>query len=244
MGKNWTIKHSDNYIFHYMENSLGEEHIDEIVRIQELCNKHISKVLKVSMKDKIKYFLCNSREEVGASSGDKPRNRFSRMPDEIWAVYNESNKCIGYHEDAHIISYNTLGIPECIFIREGLAMYFEKVWFGIENRFWVHEYLRNNKYVDIGSLINNNEFCRLSDTLTYPIAGAFTEYLISVFGMDKFKRFYVQLSTLRTIGFKRNFKEVFQQSLEDVEENFKNYILSIKPNNIIEKEISQNIVGL
>lgn len=238
----WSIKHSDNYIFHYIKDSLGEKDIENIINIQEQCNKHISKVLKVSMKGKIKYFLCNSREEVGVSYGDnEPCSGFSRMPNEIWAVYNEKNKCIGYHEDAHIISYNTLGVPESAFIREGLAMYFDRVWFGIDNNFWVHEYLKRNKYVSITDLINNKEFSKYSDILTYPIAGAFTEYLISLFGIERFKGFYVQLSSLRNIGFEKNFKEVFQQSVEEVEEKFKNYILSIKPNDAIKKEILQYI---
>jgi len=32
------------------------------------------------------------------------------LPNEIYAVYNDKVKCIGFHEDAHIISYN-IAVP-------------------------------------------------------------------------------------------------------------------------------------
>jgi len=68
-------------------------------------------------------------------------NRFANHPDEIYAVYNGEIKCIGYHEDANILSYTT-NRPKSNFIREGLAMYFDKFWWDKTNEEWVLLFLK------------------------------------------------------------------------------------------------------
>ncbi len=134
----WNKKETEHYIFHYHKNSFAEKNIDEIMALQERCYSYICKVLKVKMDRKIQYFLCETQEEVGKMYGDnEPANGATKMPDKIYAVYNEKLKCVGTHEDAHIISYNTLGNPKQALLREGLAMFFDKVWWGIPNEAWV-----------------------------------------------------------------------------------------------------------
>ena len=192
-----------HYIFHYSENSVAEKEINEISALQEGCYSFISNCLHTNAKGKIHYHFFDSPEEVGrqyaithGNSDDEPCNGFalSEMKsrdgvNHIFAVYNDKVKCVGFHEDAHIISYS-LGRPVSQFIREGLAMFFDRYWWGIDNYSWTRWYVEQGKNPSVTELLDNGKFNEYCDVLTYPIAGAFTGYLIERFGTEKYVEFY------------------------------------------------------
>ena len=234
----WKIKESEHYIFHYRQNSYAEKDIINIIETQENCYDYICEILDVKLDKKLNYFLCNSPVEVGELYGDnEPCNGFARMPDRIYAVYNEDIKCIGYHEDAHMISYNTLSRPSQNFIREGLAMFFDKTWWGISNFAWVAYFFKNNKLPRLCDLIENSNFHRHSDIITYPLSGAFTEYIISVFGIKTYKEFYKSLDE----NFNACFQKTFDISFDKAELKFVKYMKSIDVNKDIFKIIETEL---
>lgn len=101
---------SENYIFHYGADTKAEQDIGKIVAYQESCFQYICSVLQVKPGFKLEYFLCDSPEEVGRVYGDnEPCNGFAAPPNKIYAVYNEDVQCIGFHEDAHLISFTING---------------------------------------------------------------------------------------------------------------------------------------
>jgi hypothetical protein len=190
------------------------------------------------MNKKIEYFLCSSRELVGELYGDnEPCNGFAREPNQIFAVYNDEVKCIGYHEDAHIISYNTLAKPKQNFIREGLAMYFDRVWWGLPNYAWVQMFIEKGIYPRIRDLMEREAFFSFSDIVTYPIAGAFTEYIINVFGIEKYKAFYSCVGD----DVDKAFKDVYGISFESVEGKFIRFIRNIRTDKAIMDKIENYI---
>ena len=230
----WMKKESQHYIFHYHKDSLAERDIPKIVSLQEVCYGYICKVLKVKMDRKIHYFLCNSPEEVGEFYGDnEPTNGFVRVPDRVYAVYNKKIKAVGFHEDTHLIAYNTIGNPRQAFLREGLAMFFDKVWWGIPNEVWVQAFIDNGLYVKLSRLTDNHEFYRYSETITYPTAGAFVDYLACIYGIDRFKVFYKSVDD----DFDKCFLKTFGISLEHIENEFIRYIRSIKYHESIHNSI-------
>ena len=124
---------SRHYIFHFGEATKAERDIESIAAYQESCFQHICAVLGVTPEFKIEYYLCDSPEEVGRIYGDNdPCNGFASPPNKVYAVYNEHIQCIGFHEDAHLISY-VINRPDCPAIREGLAMYFEHKAYSFSN---------------------------------------------------------------------------------------------------------------
>ncbi len=230
----WNKKETQHYIFNYHKNSLAEKNIDEIIALQERCYDYICKFLKVKMNRRIQYFLCETPEEVGKMYGDnEPGNGATKKPDKIYAVYNEKLKCIGTHEDAHIISYNTLGDPKQALLREGLAMFFDKAWWRIPNEAWVQVFISRGLYVNLSRLADNQEFYRYSEIITYPIAGSFVNYLISIFGIERFKGFYKTIDD----NFDKCFLETFGKSLNHIEEEFITYIQDIKYHESIHETI-------
>ncbi len=219
----WNSKKSKHYIFYYHTGSTAERDITKIIKTQESCYDNICEILKVKMNRKIRYFLCESPGEVGELYGDnEPANGIAKMPNEIFAVYNEKIRCIGFHEDVHLISYTTLGKPKPTLIREGLAMYFDKIWWGLPNEAWVQVFIRTGLYPGLSALTTNKKFHRYSDSITYPLAGVFVDYLVALFGIRKFKEFFKTVNT----DFDKCFFEVFGISLDDFEDKFIRYIMN------------------
>ncbi len=222
---NWNIKKTAHYVFHFHKNSLAAKHIGKISALQESCFEHICKKLSVKPNIIIKYYLCRSPQEVGELYGDnEPINGCAKLPDTIYAVYNKNIKCVGYHEDSHLISFNTIARPKYKLLREGLAMYFDKTWWSIPNEAWVRYYIRENKYPGITKIIRNKEFNKYPDYITYPIAGAFVSYLISSFGMSKFKSLFKNAEESMV----RCFFDTYRITLKELEKYFLEFILSLK----------------
>jgi hypothetical protein len=181
---------SEHYIFNFLEDSFAAEHIEEIVLIQEQAFKKITSFFKIDVSFKIVYYLLETPEQVGVAFGDNEAcNGFAEEPNIIYAVYSKRIKCIGPHEDAHIISY-LINKPTSAFVREGLAMYFDEYWWNKINTIWVKEFLKDGNYVKIEELIDDNNFFEHNDAITYPISGAFTKFLIDTYGREKYTEFY------------------------------------------------------
>lgn len=211
-------KETTHYIFHYNENSKAEQDINEIAAYQEACFEQICSVLMVVPQFKLEYHLCNSPEEVGRFCGEicgdyEPCNGFADSPNKIYAVYNEEIQCIGFHEDAHLISY-VINRPECVAIREGLAMFFDQKWWGVSNLDWVGYFLKTGKYISVVQLLDEECFYSEDCAITYPIMGAFTEWLINTYGMEKYLQFY------QYQDIKEGLAEVYQMTPEELNEDF------------------------
>ena len=72
----------------------------------------------------INYFLYPANQLKGEIMGDDGNGNTNREKFEVYAVYNENIKCIGAHEDTHLLSL-PLGLATKLF-REGLAEFMSK----------------------------------------------------------------------------------------------------------------------
>ena len=208
---------TDHYVFTYKEGTLVAKDIRKVAKIQEKCFARICSTLKVDFTEKINYFLLDSAEEVGKLYGiTEPINGFAVWGEnKIYAVYNDKIKCIGPHEDAHLISF-VINTPKSNFIVEGLAMYFDEKWWGLDNDIWTSYYKANKKDLSIANLLNNEEFDSFNCEITYPIAGSFVKYLINRFGVDKF----IQLYQITEVPNSNDFKRIFHYTIQELESLF------------------------
>lgn len=224
---------TEHYIFRFNEGSKAETDIHEIASCQEACWHYICAVLKSEPDFKIQYILCDTREEVGKIYGDgEPCNGFARYPDTIVAVYNEQIQCIGFHEDAHLISY-VRHRPDSPAIREGLAMYFDRIWWGIPNLSWTCFYLKNGRYVSIDDLLQRDTFFSIDCSVTYPIMGAFTDYLISTYGIDAYLAFYSQQDSLKACA------DILSKTAEELNAEFVSYVRLFRIDDRLENRMDE-----
>lgn len=115
------------------------------------------------------------------------------------------------------------GMSDLDFLCEGLAMYFDKCWWGIDNSLWCKYFIDEGIFPNIIKLLNNQEFNKIDCSLSYPVAGAFTSYLIEKFGIEKYRYFYIN---------DFNSKIVSNQELEIIVNGFIDKIKHIDMNDI------------
>ncbi len=224
---------TEHYIFHYGEGTSAERDIERIAACQEACFQHICRVLGVTPAFKIEYFLCDSPEEVGRIYGDdEPCNGFTDPPDKIYAVYNDQVRCIGFHEDAHIISY-TVNRPDCPGIREGLAMCFDRKWWGIQNLDWTAYFLKHGQYLPVDGLLDKEMFFDGDCSITYPIMGAFVEYLIATYGTAAFMAVYSQQDIPNAM------EEVYRRSPAELNQDFVSYVKLFSLDPVLEGRMAE-----
>lgn len=232
---------TEHYVFIYEDKTLAAKDIEQIARKQEDCFDKICSTLKVKYPDKIYYYLLDSPEEVGKLYGDnEPINGFAVWGEnKIYATYNENIKCIGPHEDAHLISF-VINAPKSDFIVEGLAMYFDEKWWDLDNFIWAAYYKNTNHELSISKLFENSNFNEYNCEITYPIAGAFTKFLIDTYGIEK----YLLLYKYNGVDYSKIFNDVFNFSISQLEKAFWNKIKTIKFDiEIIEKILKYSILG-
>lgn len=188
---------TEHYVFHCACGSKAEQDILYIASIQEASYKQITTMLGVLMKEKIHYYLFNSREEVGKENerrfGDYfPVNGCTVSKNEILAVYSEDIQCIGAHEDTHLLMF-TLGRPRSSFLEEGIACSMDVLWWGIDNNAWVAYYRKEKLCPSVTELLcfSQEDFYAVDDRFAYPLAGSFASYLLMRFGKDLFRQFYL-----------------------------------------------------
>ncbi len=130
------------------KDSFAKKSILSIIELQEKCFEDFLSSFDVKSKLVIEYYLFSSSlecgkqyrllypEEYSTSDPDESINGYTFYPDTVFATYNESIKCVGYHEDVHILMDEQFGDITSCFVKEGIAMSFDKEWWHIKNEYW------------------------------------------------------------------------------------------------------------
>lgn len=211
---------SPHYVFHFGEGSLAEKDILLIVQEQEKCFSEICAVLQVNYPNKIHYYFTESPSEIGSAIWEdgiccNGVALCGEKESKIYAVYNETVKCIGAHEDTHMIAF-AINFPASDFVVEGLAMYMDRLWWGIPNEVWTSYYKNMYPELTVRAMLDNDAFAEQGCEITYPIAGAFTKYLVDTYGRGK----YVDLYKYSGCNYEDFFVSCFKESFEKIENAF------------------------
>lgn len=211
---------SEHYVLHFQSGSLAENDSEWIAQNQERCFSQICAVLQIDYQEKIHYYFSESPMEIGRVFWEEGTHcngvaLCGREQAKIYAVYNETVKCIGAHEDTHLISF-LLNYPESDFVVEGLAMFMDGLWWGVTNDQWAAYFKQKRPEISVLKLLDNDIFAKEGCVITYPIAGAFTAYLIDTYGIEK----YLNLYKYKEDEYEGIFVSIFKSSVSEIEENF------------------------
>lgn len=219
----YKIKKSQHYDFFYLPDSLAEKEIDEIIEKQETEYGRILDFLGVENNRRIKYFLYPSKEIKNQLTGDEGNGHADREKFEIHAVYNDDIKCIGAHEDTHLLS-TPLGLPPQL-LREGLAEYMSEKWHDKTHDEWAVIYMNENKVPNLETLIDDEEWYELDDMPSYPIAGSFVGFLIKRYGKATLFELYENINRdMKTEINLRTFEKIMGKTLGHIETEWKNQL--------------------
>lgn len=234
--KNWLIKKSSRYIFHYLKNSLAEKNINKIIKIKERHYSRILLFLKTKNYPKIRYYLYPSLREKKKLMGNNSLgnaiweelklidNRVKTKKFEIHVLYDGKIKFIGEHEDTHLLSL-PFGLSIYLF-NEGLSQFMEGSLFGKDIDILSKRLMKKNKLYPLKWLINNKNWERVKEEIVYPQAGSFIKYLINTHGLEKFKKVYKKLSRNKKV--KENIKIIessYSKSIKELEKDWQKYLI-------------------
>lgn len=218
---NWETRKTEHYVFNYIPDSFAHRNLKSIINLQEFCYRTIIRQLRTKrLSFPIQYFLYDvnckfDQMELDGLTG------LARYPDQIHAVYSSEMKAVGYHEDVHIIAAQTIGDYSNLFFCEGLAMFFDEVWWGLPNKLWTQIFIKEQIYPGILPLLENEQFERLPSALTYPVCGTFTDFLIRNYGISRYKKLYNFSGEADIRG---SFKDVLHINVEALEKSFIQYV--------------------
>ena len=97
-------------------------------------------------------------------------------------------------------------------------MYFDRKWWAINNIDWCGFFIETNRYISPADLLDNEKFDSINCAVSYPIMGAFTDYLISSYGSAKYYEFYSCKDCTQAI------KIVYNKSPEELSSEFMTYV--------------------
>jgi len=200
----WLTKESENYIFHYFQDSVAEREIDNIINIQEESFDKIIRVLGVEKPtDKILYYIYPNKDIKRELMGDGGFAQAIFSDYSIHILYTNEDKPIGEHEDTHLLS-SPLGLATGFFA-EGLAEYLSwgRIVLNKTKDEWLEE--GKGKILPIEKIVPHEDWMKTPDEnfmYYYSFAGFFVGKMIERSGIDNFKDFY------RSINRKMNYQEI------------------------------------
>lgn len=195
----WCVKESPHYRVHYMNGSLAEKEIENIVQTQENAYKKITEFLELPQypEKKIDYYLYPDAETKKQLMGSEWFAQSVWNDFAVHALYTEEDRVIGPHEDTHLLSL-PLGLS-IGFLQEGLAEYMVgQSWHGESFEEIVQNILANPVFTISDNLLTSHSAWRdTNDDYAqqyYALAALFTGFLIEKYDKEKYIRLYQALA--------------------------------------------------
>ena len=189
----WTVRQSKYFNFR----------IEEPVYFNEYCIKRLDGYVdmmadtlgfsdsekRILEKEKIGYLLCLDETGVEKITGYKARGIAMLGSDEVVTSYQTH-----FHEVAHIIinyKLKKLGLYTLPFFMEGFAVATGGRG-GIAPGVVTHIgcYLQKTGFLTYDSILTNEQFRNLDGSMTYPVAGLYNSFLLSMLGGRKYLELY------------------------------------------------------
>jgi len=195
--RSWKIISTDHFKFFVSDETLFNDY--SISLLENFINK-MSAVLSFTDEErnqlrekKIFYFLCKDEEEIQKVTGFATRGIFFLAQDYVITTYNTH-----YHELLHfLINYKLRKLPLYThpFLQEGFA-----VAYGGRGGLEVHTisemgvFLIKSGFANYKELLNKPDFQKTDASISYPISGLYTEFLIKNIGIDNYLKLYRKYS--------------------------------------------------
>jgi hypothetical protein len=195
--RNWKTITTDYFKFFVSDETLFNEYS---IKLLEFFINKISTLLSFTeeersqlMEKKIFYFLCRDEEEIQKVTGFATRGMFILAQDYVITTYNTH-----YHELLHfLINYKLRKLPLYThpFLQEGFA-----VAFGGRGGLEAHTisemgvFVIKSGFANYKELLSKLDFQKTDASISYPISGLYTEFLIKNIGIANYLKLYRKYS--------------------------------------------------
>ncbi len=191
-GKYFDFLISDEKLF----NSYCIDKLDEFVERTASLLKYTDTELQLLKEQKILYVFCSNQDEIANITGSVSKGRYLSELDAVVTTYSSH-----FHEVAHLllnykIKENSLyPLP---FLQEGFAV--ATGGRGGQNNNVLNDvgyFIARYNYANYKSLFRYENFSREDPSISYPLAGIFSKYLLTTLSIKDYLSFYDQ-STVDT----------------------------------------------
>jgi len=188
----------------------------------EYSYSELADFFKGHPKGKITSFVFGSAGKKGVLLGTENADIAKPWLSQIY-ITTESYNVTLKHELAHIFSGTFAGgifkvaggiSPALI---EGVAVAASPVQYEYNVDYLAALALNYGYKVKLKALFSYSGFFTSVSSLSYVYAGSFSKYLINKYGIDKFKKFYVD----------PDFQKVYKKTIDELEDDFSNYLSGI-----------------
>lgn len=203
--KDWTITETPNFIIY-----APVKPEDSIINILETAFSEAIDLLEIKPKEKINYYFCRTREEVGEVLGS---------PKPVGGLTTPGNiACLqpSRHEVFHAVSFAQQ--TPIIFLMEGMASWFsypDSYTAQINLTAMMQKLLESGNFVSLESLLDFRNFKSYSEDVANLEAASFVDYLINQCGISKICSLYRQART--PDDFRNALKVLYGKSLAELE---------------------------
>jgi len=196
--RNWKIIRTDHFKFFVSDETLFN---DYSINLLEKFIIKMSEILSFTEKErnqlkekKIFYFLCKDEEEIQKVTGFATRGIFILAQDYVITTYN--THC---HELLHfLMNFKLRELPLYThpFLQEGFA-----VAFGGRGGLEAHTisemgvFLIKSGFANYKELLNKLDFQKTDASISYPISGLYSDFLIKNIGIENYLKLYRKYSS-------------------------------------------------
>lgn len=195
--RNWKTITTDHFQFFVSDETLIN---DYSINLLEIFINRMSEILSLTDEErndlkekKIFYFLCRDEEEIQQVTGFATRGIFILAQDYVITTYNTH-----YHELLHFLinyKFRKLHLYTLPFLQEGFA-----VAFGGRGGLEAHTisemgvFLIKSGFANYKELLNKLDFQKTDASISYPISGLYTNFLIENIGINNYLKLYRKYS--------------------------------------------------
>jgi hypothetical protein len=176
------MERSVHYDFYFEVGSPAARDIGHIESVMESEYSHITSLLGTSDASfHTDAFIVDSRRRMKQLCGQESNGL--AVGSVLLFIYGEV-KALGAHEETHLVSRQLWGASHGVWLAEGLAVYSDDNWRGLQLHGICKRLKAEGKLLPLVSLLDDREFNRVSEMVTYPESGSLIKFLYEQYGAD------------------------------------------------------------
>ncbi len=191
--RSWKQFESSNFVFHISDTTLFnryaidclEKFIEYVARLFEYSYEQRNRL----RSEKIHYFLCSNEDEIEKVTGFRTRGITIIAYDYVVTTYN-----CHYHELVHLLmnfKFESIPLYTHPFFQEGIATALGGRG-GLEAQVVLNtgRYLETSGFCTYKKLLSRKTFIEQDASITYPVAGLYSAFLLDRLGFKQYAQLY------------------------------------------------------
>ncbi len=180
----------DHHVFHYVPEGEAADDMGWLADWQDTRYRAILDVLELDALDEpIHAYLYPDNATKGEITGNSGNAQANTTNLEVHMVYSAEVHAVGAHEDVHVLAWHRWGATNYTLMGEGLAVMVDGEWWGEPLSDWMVRYRDDGSLPSLEDLVD--DFWGTSDTITYPVAGHFVDFLLTGWGVETVQALYL-----------------------------------------------------